>query len=98
MTQKSQKSIQELIKNGARVIDVRSESEYKECHFKNAENIPVSLITSGLVDLGKDKDAPIILYCASGHRSGVSAEFFRSKGYTNVVNAGGLKDMLLIVQ
>ena len=85
--------IKNLIKNGARIIDVRSPEEYKGEHFKNAENIPVEEILSGAKEIGGNKNDSIVVYCASGGRSGKAAAFLASKGYTNVVNAGGLKDM-----
>ena len=36
-----------------------------------------------------DKSAPVIVYCASGKRSTLAKELLESKGYTNVLNAGG---------
>lgn len=38
--------------------------------------------------LEANKDKELILYCASGRRSGVAASILRQEGY-NVVNAGG---------
>ena len=39
------------------------------------------------------KDKPIVLYCASGARSGQGARFLKQAGFTDVINAGGLDDM-----
>jgi phage shock protein E len=35
----------------------------------------------------------VVLYCASGARSGVAARILKQAGYAEVVNAGGLGDM-----
>jgi rhodanese-related sulfurtransferase len=39
--------------------------------------------------LEANKDKELILYCASGARSGVAASILRKEGF-NAVNAGGL--------
>ncbi len=39
------------------------------------------------------KDKPIVLYCASGARSGQAMRFLKQNGFADVVNAGGLDDM-----
>ena len=39
------------------------------------------------------KDKPIVLYCASGARSGQGARLLKQAGFTDVINAGGLDDM-----
>ena len=38
---------------------------------------------------GVSKDAPIVVYCRSGNRSGKAAEWLRSNGYTNVRDIRG---------
>jgi phage shock protein E len=39
------------------------------------------------------KSTPIVLYCASGARSGQGTRFLKNNGFTDVINAGGLDDM-----
>jgi rhodanese-related sulfurtransferase len=41
--------------------------------------------------LEANKDKELILYCASGARSGVAASILRKEGF-NAVNAGGFSD------
>ncbi len=84
--------INDLIKAGAKVVDVRSPDEYGDEHFKGAINIPVDQVQNRLGDFG-DKSAPIIVYCASGARSAFAARILKTAGYANVTNAGGLYDM-----
>ncbi|KAB2923320.1 MAG: rhodanese-like domain-containing protein [Bacteroidetes bacterium] len=84
--------LQQLIKAGALVVDVRSTEEYEDEHYPNALNIPVEMTQVRMSEYG-DKNRPIIVYCASGARSAYAARFLKANGYTNVVNAGGLYDM-----
>ncbi len=80
------------IKAGAKVIDVRTTEEFNEEHYPNALNIPVDQIRQRLTEFG-EKNAPIVVYCASGSRSAFAARLLKSAGYTDVINAGGLEDM-----
>ena len=84
--------ILEMIKSGAKVIDVRSPEEFEDEHFPEAINIPVNLIQVRAGELG-DKNAPLVLYCASGSRSAYAARILSMAGFKKVVNAGGLYDM-----
>lgn len=45
-----------------------------------------------------DKDAPIVIYCGSGIRATTCKTVLEQKGYTTVLNAGGLADLNEIVQ
>ncbi len=85
-------NIRDKINNGAVVVDVRTEEEYEEEHFPGALNIPVDRILVRKNEIPKDK--PVILYCASGARSAYAAHLLKAEGYKDVVNAGGLDDMM----
>lgn len=78
----------QLVKEGALLLDVRTKGEYADGHIKNAINIPLDQLGSGLSKL-KDKNRCIICCCASGMRSGSAASMLKSRGYTNVYNGGG---------
>ena len=84
--------ILEMIRGGAKIVDVRSPEEYNDEHYANAVNIPVNELQARLAELG-DKASPLVLYCASGARSAQAARLLKQSGYVNVVNAGGLDDM-----
>ena len=85
-------TVKEKIAAGARVIDVRSPAEFKDGAYKGAVNIPLATLPARVQDLGP-RDKPIILYCASGARSGQGARILKQAGFTDVTNAGGLDDM-----
>jgi phage shock protein E len=84
--------IEDKIKSGAKIFDVRTPEEFHEEHYPNAINISVNEVMGRLTDFG-DKNAPIIVYCASGSRSAYAAKILKASGFTDVVNAGGLDDM-----
>ena len=68
------------------IIDVRTESEYKSGHLKEAVNVPVSEISS----IEYDKDTKIIVYCRSGSRSANAAKMLSEMGYSKVLDMGGI--------
>lgn len=78
----------ELIKNGAIILDVRSKAEYAGGHIKGSINISVDTLRNNLGKL-KDKDKPIITCCASGMRSASARSILTSNGFTQVYNGGG---------
>ncbi|HWW00670.1 MAG TPA: rhodanese-like domain-containing protein [Candidatus Acidoferrum sp.] len=76
------------LKKGARVIDVRSESEFQEKHLSGAINIPLHRLSDGLPRRAPDKEQPILLHCLSGGRSGIGQGIARRMGYRNAFNLG----------
>lgn len=84
--------IQEKIAEGAVIIDVRTPGEFASRSYPKAINIPLDALASRLGELSKTK--PIILYCASGARATQAAGILARAGFTDVVNAGGLADMM----
>lgn len=85
--------IAEKIKSGALVVDVRSPMEYASGNVAGSLNIPMEHVPYRLNEFGS-KDQPIIVYCRSGSRSGMVKNFLDSAGFKDVVNGGGLNDML----
>jgi phage shock protein E len=84
--------VTDALDKGAAVIDVRTPAEYARGHYRGAVNIPLGDLTRRMDEVG-DKERPVIVYCASGGRSGVARRMLMKSGYTNVLNAGGLKRM-----
>ena len=71
------------------VIDVRTPDEWSSGHLENAMNIEWQdiLNITNLVT----QDEKIYLYCRSGNRSGRATQILIDAGYSNVTNAGSLK-------
>ena len=75
----------DLIENGAILIDVRTEEEYNKDHIEGSINIPLQNIE--MIDYNKDDI--IVLYCATGMRSGEAAKILTEKGYTRIYSLDG---------
>jgi len=85
-------TVREKIGAGARVVDVRTPDEFRDGAYKGAVNIPLQGLAARMGEL-EPKDAPVVLYCASGARSAQAARMLKAAGFADVVNAGGLDDM-----
>ena len=74
------------------VVDVRTLEEYNEGHIPNAISVPLETIENEAETKLKNKDDLILVYCRSGRRSREAALRLIEKGYTNVIDFGGIKD------
>lgn len=80
------KEIPILIKNGAKIIDVRSEREFNSGNNPVSVNIPLDKLNDKINEL--DKDQYYILCCASGTRSAVAMARMKAGGFRKLYNAG----------
>lgn len=80
---------QQLVKEGALLVDVRSPQEFASGHIKGAKNIPVSEVATRLKEFG-DTQKPIVVYCRSGARSARAQSTLKGAGFTQVYNLGGM--------
>jgi len=76
---------------GAYVVDVRTVEEYRSGAYRGAINIPLQALARRVHEVPRDR--PVVVYCASGMRSGAAARLLRKAGLSDVVNAGGLAHM-----
>jgi len=72
------------------ILDVRTGDEFKGGHIKGAILIPVDEIASQAEKKLPDKNAVLLVYCASGGRSAAACRTLSGMGYTNVYNFGGI--------
>lgn len=79
--------VQEMINNGAEVIDVRTPMEFMGGSVAGSKNIPLNLI-SNKVDEIKAMNKPVVLCCASGNRSGQATAYLKQHG-VDCENGGG---------
>ena len=79
----------ELVKNGAKLIDVRSKAEFLGGHIQGAVNVPVQELESRAAELGP-KDAVYVVYCASGMRSARAKGILKASGRMNVHDLGAM--------
>ena len=83
---------EELMNEGAVLIDVRSASEYAEGHLDNSINLTVDTIGVNIEKLVSDKNTKIIVYCRSGNRSATAANTLINLGYKNVYDLGAMNN------
>ncbi len=69
------------------LVDVRSSAEYAQGMIDGSINIPLDEITGRSNELSKEKK--IILYCASGNRSGMACRLLQAQGFTELINMRG---------
>ncbi len=74
---------------GTRLVDVRTPAEWADGHLPGATLLPLDQLAARVASVLPDRNAPIVVYCRSGNRSGQAQRFLRSLGYTNVENGGG---------
>lgn len=73
------------VREGARLYDVREESEYVQGHIPGAVNIPLSQL------LGRESEiqSPAIIVCLSGGRSAQAAGYLANQGKADLMNLMG---------
>lgn len=74
---------------GAVLLDVRTEEEYRDGHIDGSINLPLNRISS-IENIVKDKSTLLYVHCYSGSRSGQAASYLKRMGYTNAKNIGGI--------
>lgn len=82
-----QDKVRAAVAAGAKVVDVRSPMEFASGKVAGAVNIPVNELPGRVAELGA-KDKPVVLYCASGARSGSAASFLSRQGFSEVLDVG----------
>lgn len=82
---------EQIINNGAILVDVRTEEEYNENHIDGAALLSLDTINEETVaNLVDSKDIPIIVYCRSGNRSHQAYELLKNLGYEDVYDLGSI--------
>ena len=79
-------SIEEYLKDGAIVLDVRTKEEFQEGHVKNSKHIVLNEIPSKVKEI-KALNKKIIAVCRSGARSGQAASYLKQQGL-DIINGG----------
>ena len=74
---------------GVALLDVREEDETQHGVVPGAKLLPRAHFESRVEDVLPDKEAEVVVYCASGVRSVFSGKTLKDLGYTNVVSMAG---------
>lgn len=83
-----------LISDGAMIVDVRSVEDYEKSHLDGAVNMPFYFLHGYALDMIKDKNQKIVVYCNKGKRSVQAHNDLAYLGYHNVYCLGGMEDVL----
>src|SRR5690554_787092 len=85
-TTKISSEMEEAIRAGAILIDVRTPGEFQMGSAKGAVNIPLEELIHDFSQF-ENKES-IVLFCRSGARSGYAQGFLQQNGFKNVYNGG----------
>lgn len=85
-------NLEDVLAQGAVIIDVRSAGEFAGGHAKAAINIPLDQLESKMYKI-KSYQKPVVLCCASGMRSARAKSFLESQGITNLYDAGSWRNL-----
>ncbi|MDR5683747.1 MAG: molybdopterin-synthase adenylyltransferase MoeB [Armatimonadota bacterium] len=79
----------QMLAAGAQLVDVREAWEVAQSHIPGMRWIPMGEVEQRVGEIARDR--PVIVYCASGQRSGKVTEWLRERGYGQAYNlAGGI--------
>lgn len=97
--------VEALAQPGTIVLDVRTEDEIAAAKLETPSNVEWTktgcsrtecpALEKNAAEFVKDKNATVVIYCASGARANRAKITLEAQGYTKVLNGGGLKDMLV---
>ena len=74
---------------GVTVVDIRESDEYVQGALAGAVHIPRGYLELRIERAAPDRDAPVVVYCASGTRSVLAARSLAELGYTAVQALAG---------
>jgi rhodanese-related sulfurtransferase len=69
---------------GATVVDVRTQQEFESGHIPSSANVPLDKLPQASASW--DKNAAIVVYCATGARSAEAASILAGEGFRKVYN------------
>lgn len=79
-------------------LDVRSSGEFASGHLQGALSLPLDQLQQHIGRIAPDLDQPLVLYCASGGRSGLGCAVLQQMGYRQARNGGGIGPLALSTQ
>jgi rhodanese-related sulfurtransferase len=80
---------QQLLADGALLLDVRESHEYQAGHAPKAKHVSLGVVAHRQAELPKDRT--IVAVCRSGRRSDQAATQLRAAGFAVMNLAGGMQ-------
>ncbi|MCQ9633383.1 rhodanese-like domain-containing protein [Chryseobacterium sp. WG14] len=90
------KDLNQLIRKGAVILDVRTEKEYAMGHIAGSDNISLGTIRERYIELNPEKT--YITVCSHGLRSVKAENILKEKGFKHVYNGGAWSDLQHMMQ
>jgi phage shock protein E len=94
----SVESARQLLSGNAKIIDVRTESEFRQEHVPGAINIPLNELENRVSREIPEKSQILLVHCLSGARSAIAKGKLRKLGYSRVHNVGSLRRAMKVAQ
>ena len=84
-------SVHDFLESGEdlTVLDVREPGEWEEAHIPQVKHLPRDLLEYQVDEQLPNKNARIVIHCASGGRCALATKSLKEMGYTNVSNMKG---------
>lgn len=80
--------MQEAVRYGGVIVDVRTEEEFLTGHIPMAINVPLQNIQNGTHNLPKNK--VLLIYCQYGGGSAFASRVLAQSGYKVINTVGGI--------
>ena len=74
----------QMMSGNCKILDVRTENEYKLMRIKGAINIPINMLSSNIQSIIPNKAECILVYCACGPRAAQAVQILKNMGYVNI--------------
>lgn len=87
--------LNQAVKEGAYLVDVRSTAEFSGGSVHGAVNIPLDSLPNQLTKFKGKKS--IVVFCRSGNRSSMAKGILEKKGFQNVINGGTWSNVQSVV-
>lgn len=89
------RGLDQLVKNGAVILDVRTEKEFEMGHIEGSVNISLGTIRERYTEL--DPKKVYITVCSHGLRSVKAEKILKERGFKKVYNGGAWSDFQKIL-
>jgi rhodanese-related sulfurtransferase len=74
----------QIMSGNTKVLDVRTENEYKVMRIKGAINIPINILGANIQNILPNRQECILIYCSCGPRAAQAVQIMKNMGYTNL--------------
>jgi rhodanese-related sulfurtransferase len=84
----SREEAQELIEEGAQLVDVRADHEWDAGRIAGAKHVPLAELAGRTDEI--DRERPVVLYCRGGTRSTMATDALAAAGFDAVKLSEGI--------